>query len=213
MCQKLAYISDRESEMPTVAAKILSHAKALPEGTLISAKELLHLGSRAAVDQSLKRLQERDELMRLGRGVYVLPIKTRFGTRAPAAEKVVERLAATRAETIATHGAAAANALGLTTQVPTKLVYLTSGPSRRFKLGAQVLEMKHAPQWMLLPAQPKAGEAVRALAWLGKGRASAALTALKLKLAPAALQDLIALRPALPVWMSRSISQTLVPNG
>jgi hypothetical protein len=199
--------------MPTVAEKILSHAKALPEGTLISAKEFLHLGSRAAVDQALKRLQERNELMRLGRGVYVLPIKTRFGTRAPAAEKVVERLAATRAETIAAHGAAAANALGLTTQVPTKLVYLTSGPSRQFKLGAQVLEMKHAPQWMLLSAQPKAGEAVRALAWLGKGRASEALTTLKQKLPPAALQNLIELRPALPAWMSRSISQTLVSNG
>jgi hypothetical protein len=199
--------------MPTVAERILSHAKALPEGALLGAKEFLHLGSRAAVDQALKRLHERNELMRPGRGVYVLPIRTRFGTRAPAAEKVVERLAATRAETIAAHGAAAANALGLTTQVPTKVVYLTSGPTRRFKLGGQVLEMKHAPQWMLLPGQPKAGEAVRALAWLGKGRASEALTALKQTLPPAALQDLITLRPALPAWMSKSISQTLVPDG
>lgn len=199
--------------MPAVAEKILSHAKTLPEGALISAKEFLHLGSRAAVDQALKRLQERKELMRLGRGVYVRPVKTRFGTRAPAAEKVVERIAATRAETIAPHGAAAANALGLTTQVPTKLVYLTSGPNRRLKLGAQVIEMKHAPQWMLLPAQPSAGEAVRALAWLGKSRATEALTALKHKLPSSALEELIELRPALPSWMSKSISQALVSHG
>ncbi|MBV9568520.1 MAG: type IV toxin-antitoxin system AbiEi family antitoxin domain-containing protein, partial [Hyphomicrobiales bacterium] len=184
-----------------------------PEGALISAKEFLHLGSRAAVDQALKRLRERKELMRLGRGVYVRPIKTRFGTRAPAAEKVVERLAATRAETIAHHGAAAANALGLTTQVPTKLVYLTSGRTRRLKLGAQVVEMKHAPQWMLLPSQPVAGEAIRALAWLGKGRAGEALTALKSKLPTATLEELVALRPALPSWMSKSISQALVSHG
>src|ERR1043166_5261935 len=124
--------------MPTVAEKILSHADTLPEGALIGAKEFLHLGSRAAVDQALKRLHGPKELMRVGRGVYVRPVKTRFGMRAPAAEKVVERIAATRAETIAPHGAAAANALGLTTQVPTKLVYLTSGPNRRLRLGCQI---------------------------------------------------------------------------
>jgi hypothetical protein len=199
--------------MLTIAEKILSHADTLPEGALISAKQFLHLGSRAAVDQALKRLQERKGLMRLGRGVYVRPITTRFGMRAPAAEKVVERIAATRAETIRPHGAAAANALGLTTQVPTKLVYLTSGPTRRLKLGAQIIEMKHAPQWMLLPSQPTAGEAVRALAWLGRNRAAEALTTLKHKLPTSTLEELIALRPALPSWMSKSISQALVSHG
>src|SRR4030088_3524696 len=101
--------------MPPVAERILSHSKSLPEGALISAKELLDLGSRAAVDQALKRLYDGNELMRLRHGIYVLPVKTRFGTRAPAAEKVIEGLASTRAETIVPHGAAAANTLGLTT--------------------------------------------------------------------------------------------------
>jgi hypothetical protein len=55
--------------MQTVAENILSQAKTLPEGALISAKEFLHLGSRAAVDQALKRLEGRNELMRLVRGV------------------------------------------------------------------------------------------------------------------------------------------------
>jgi len=199
--------------MQPVAERILTQANSLPEGALISARELLHLGSRAAVDQALKRLLERNELMRLAQGIYVVPVKTRFGTRAPTAEKVIERFAATRAETIVPHGAAAANMLGLTTQVPTKLVYLTSGPNRQFQLGAQVLEMKHAPQWMLLPTQPAVGQAVRALAWLGQRRAAEALTVLKRKLPPSTLQDLVALRPALPAWMSKSISQALVTHG
>jgi hypothetical protein len=212
VCQKLTYISDSEDVMQTVAEKILSEAKTLPEGALISAKEFLHLGNRAAVDQALKRLKERKELMPLFRGVYVRPVKTRFGTRAPAAEKVIERFAATRAETVVAHGAAAANSLGLTTQVPTKLVYLTSGKSRRLKLGAQIVEMKRAPQWMLLPAQ-RAGEAVRALDWIGERRAAEALTVLKQKLPQETVDELIALRPALPAWMSKSISQTLVARG
>jgi Family of unknown function (DUF6088) len=197
--------------MQTVAESILTQAKSLPEGALISAREFLHLGSRAAVDQALSRLKQRNELMSLYRGVYVMPVKTRFGPRAPAAGKVVEGIAATRAETVVAHGAAAANSLGLTTQVPTRLVYLTSGQSRRLTLGAQVVEMKHAPQWMLLPSHRAAGEAVRALAWIGEHGASEALTILKKKLSPSTVEELIALRPALPGWLSKSISQTLVP--
>jgi Family of unknown function (DUF6088) len=199
--------------MPTIAEKILGQAKTLPEGALISAKELLHLGSRAAVDQALKRLEARNELMRLVRGVYVRPVKTRFGVRAPAAERVVEGIAATRAETVVAHGAAAANSLGLTTQVPTKLVFLTSGKSRQLKLGALVVEMKHAPQWMLLPSQRAAGEAVRALAWIGQRGAPQALETLKKKLSKTTVEELIALRPALPGWLSKSISQTLMSHG
>ena len=199
--------------MPTVAESILTYSQTLPEGALISAKEVLHLGHRAAVDQALKRLEARSELMRIGRGLYTRPVKTRFGSRAPSAEKIIERVATTRAETIVPHGAAAANALGLTTQVPAKLVYLTSGPDRTFKLGAQLLEMKHAPYWMLLPSQPVAGEAVRALAWVGQKRAFEALTILKNKLAASTLNELVALRPALPAWMSKSISQTLMAHA
>jgi hypothetical protein len=199
--------------MQTVAENILAQAKTLPEGALISAKEFLHLGTRAAVDQALKRLKESQELMPLFRGVYVRPVKTRFGTRAPSAEKVIEGIAAARAETVVPHGAAAANSLGLTTQVPTKLVYLTSGKSRRLTLGAQVVELKTAPQWMLLPSHPAAGQAVRALEWIGKHRASEALTTLKHRISKSTVEDLIALRPAFPGWLSKSISQTLVPHG
>lgn len=196
--------------MKAVGELILEEAKKLPEGALIGAKELLHLGSRPAIDQALKRLEKRGEFMRLTRGMYVRPVKTRFGTRAPSPEKVVAGIAAAHAETVVPHGAAAANALGLTTQVPTKLVYLTSGKSRRLTLGAQIVEMKNAPQWMLLPAHRGAGEAVRALAWIGKDRAPDVLQSLKQKLPPPTIRELVALRPALPTWMSKSISEVLV---
>jgi len=199
--------------MPFVAERILSHAKSLPEGALIGAKELLHLGKRPAVDQALRRLQKSHELMRLARGLCVLPIKTRFGVRAPSPEKVVEPLASARAETIVPQGAAAANALGLTTQVPTKLVYLSSGPTRHFKHGAQAVEIKHSPQWMLLPTKPAAGQAVRALAWLGEQEAGEALKVLKRNLPESNLQELVAVRRALPPWMSKSIGQALLTHG
>ena len=104
--------------MTNLAQQVLRHATSLPEGASLSAKALLHLGSRAAVDQALSRLARNGELLRAGRGVYVLPVKGKFGARAPEVAKVVQEWASQRGETVVGNGAAAANALGLTTQVP-----------------------------------------------------------------------------------------------
>jgi hypothetical protein len=207
-CQKIAYVSD----MPkNVTQAVLAEASQLHEGALISAKGLLHLGKRAAVDQALTRLVHRKELMRTGHGLYVRPIKTKFGVRAPAPEKVVQEIARTHAEIIAKHGAAEANALGLTTQVPIKSVFWTTGKSRKLKLGSESVELKNAPLWLL--QQSRAGEAIRALYWIGKPRVAAALTMLKSKLPQQTVEEIVALRPALPAWLSKSISEELVPRG
>ena len=198
--------------MAVLATRIMEHASGLPEGTPLAAKELLHLGSRAAVDQALSRLARLGSLMRAGRGLYIRPIESRFGTRAPVASKVVEAIAAQRGESVAPHGAAAANELGLTTQVPVREVYLTSGRSRRLQLGAQVIELRHVPAWQLVLLGRPAGAAIRALAWLGPERASEALRTLQRKLPPTELQAIVAARAGLPTWMAQEVS-ALVNNG
>ena len=121
--------------MRTFAKQFLEYAAGLPEGTPLVAKELLHLENRSAVDQVLSRLARRGALLRAGHGIYVLAVEGRFGVWDPSPAKMVDGLARQRGETIVSHGKAAANALGLTTQVPIRSVYLTSGPSRRLKMG------------------------------------------------------------------------------
>jgi len=86
--------------MERLTESILERTNALPEGMPISAKMLLHLGNRAALDQALSRLARRGKLLRAGRGVYVSPVASRFGSRAPAVEKVVEELSRQRGETV-----------------------------------------------------------------------------------------------------------------
>ncbi|MFN3931512.1 MAG: DUF6088 family protein [Brevundimonas sp.] len=193
--------------MQVLAEQIMERATALPEGTPIAAKSLLHLGSRAAVDQALSRLVRRGRLLRAGRGLYVRPIEGRFGVRTPAVEKVVRAVGEQRGEVVASSGAAAANALGLTTQAPVRSVYLTSGPSRTLSLGNQTVEFRHAPAWQLLLADRPAGEAVRALAWLGPEKAGTALALLRRKLGPSAFGELVSVGPRLPTWLARSVSQ------
>ncbi len=193
--------------MPRLTEQILDQAMRLPEGSALAAKGLLHLGNRAAVDQALSRLAVRGRLIRAGRGVYLLPVTSRFGTRAPSVEQAVEAIAVQRGEVIVTSGAAAANSLGLTTQVPVRSVYLTSGRTRKLSLGKQVVELRHAPRWQLVMPHRPAGQAVRALAWLGAERAEAALHLLKKQLSPAAFNELIAAAPQFPTWLARSVGK------
>lgn len=185
---------------------IMKEAGRLPEGAPIAAKSLLRLGSRAAVDQALSRLTRRGQLLRAERGLYVRPVESRFGSRAPEVEKVVEGMAGRSGETVVPSGAAAANRLGLTTQVPSRSVYLTSGRNRTLHLGKQTVELKHAPAWQLVMAGRPAGEAVRALAWMGKPEVEGALKTLRRKLPPGEVKALRAAAPLLPAWLAEPVS-------
>jgi hypothetical protein len=192
-----------------LAEQILAHAGTQPEGAPLTAKGFLQLASRAAVDQSLSRLFRAGKLLRTGRGMYALPVTSRFGVRSPAPERVVAEAARLRGETIAPHGAAAANRLGLTTQIPMRMTYLTSGRSRQFMLGTQPIELQHVPPWQLLNVGRESGEILRAIAWTGRAHARALLAKLKPKLSPQTREELIASRSSLPGWLAESISLEL----
>lgn len=198
--------------MSNLAQQVLTHAAALPEGASLSAKALLHLGSRAAVDQALSRLARSGKLLRAGRGIYVLPLTGKFGTRAPEVAKVVQEWAIQRGETVVGSGAAAANALGLTTQVPVRQVFLTSGRSRQLKLGSQTVELHHAPSWQLLYPGQAAGDVIRSLAWAGPSGSEAALGRLKRKVPASELLAVANARARLPTWLASQVS-TLVPRA
>lgn len=192
--------------MTAIAEKILAYAEARPEGALLSARELLHLGERAAVDQALSRLARQGALLRVGRGLYARPRKTRFGESAPAPESILEEIARRTGETITVSGATAANRLGLTTQNPVKAIYLTSGPNRRLRLGRQVVELRHAPAWQLRAGSSRAGDALRALAWYGPSCARAKIGPLRKKLSEEEQAELAAMRSAAPTWLARELS-------
>ena len=196
--------------MTTLPESILLHAQSLSEGGVLSPKEFLHLGGRAAVDQALSRLTKEGKLLRVARGTYVAPVSSRFGTRAPAPEKVVEALAAQTGEVVTPHGASAANALGLTQQVPIREVYLTSGRTRRLKLGRSEVMVKHVPRWMLALGTGPAGAAVRALAWMGPTHVSESLATLHRTLPASEWRALASARAALPSWMARAIGEEAV---
>jgi hypothetical protein len=196
--------------MSQLAQSILSQAQSLPEGGLLSPKEFLHMGSRAAIDQTLSRLAREGKLLRVGRGVYSVSVHGRFGVRPPSTESVVEAIESASGETVVGSGAAEANALGLTTQVPTREVYLTTGPSRRLKLGNREVELKHGNRSQMLLGKRPAGQAVRALIWFGPERAPSVLEVLRKKLPSQEWEAMRNARAGLPSWMAKAVSEVAI---
>lgn len=193
--------------MSHLTEAILSTAQTLPEGGLLSPKEFLHLASRAAVDQGLTRLTREGKLLRVGRGVYAAPVLSRFGSRPPSTQAVVEAIESASGEIVVANGASEANALGLTTQVPTREIFLTSGPSRQLRLGNRNVELKHGSRWQLGLGKRPAGMSIRALSWLGPEHALTALKILRTKLSEEEWMAIRSARSTLPSWMARAVSE------
>ncbi|MGH8115638.1 MAG: hypothetical protein ACREPS_11385, partial [Rhodanobacteraceae bacterium] len=92
-------------------------------------------------------------------------------------------------------------------QVPIREVYLTSGRTRKLKLGRSEVLVKHAPRWMLALGTRPAGAAVCALAWIGPTHASKSLASLHRTLPRFEWQALASARATLPGWMAQAIGE------
>ncbi len=195
--------------MRSLSRRIMEHATALPEATPLCPAALLHLGNRAAVDQALSRLARTGKLMRICQGVYMCPVETRFGQCAPRVGKAIEALSAVWGETIVPCGGSAANRLGLTTQNPVREVYLTSGPNRQLHFGGITVELRHAPRWQLAAPHRRAGDVIRALAWLSPEEVEDGLEAVLPTLSEADRHELATARAVMPIWMAEPVSARL----
>ena len=195
--------------MRSLPERLMGYAEAKPEATPIQAGDLLHLGDRASVSRALSRLASSERLMRIYRGLYMRPIQTRFGLRAPRREKALAALSKLWDETIVPNGGDAANWLGLTTQNTVRSVYLTSGPDRLLYFGAHRVELRHAPSWQLTAPNRNAGTVIRAVAWLGPNEVEESLDAVLPTLSGEDLSELLAARTVMPSWMAEPIGRRL----
>lgn len=151
----------------------MQRARTGGRGGVFTPSDFLDLAARATVDQALSRLVKSGRLRRLARGLYDFPkVHPKLGPLSPAADDVARALARETGSQAQIAGAHAANALGLSTQVPAKSLYLTDGPSRRIVLGKRVVDLRHAsPKHLIAPGSP-AGTVVQALRHVGPLRAA-----------------------------------------
>lgn len=170
MSENITIISDI---MPRPKLSIPNKIKRLIDklgpGYVLTTQEMLHLGSRQAIDQALTRLVQSGAISRIGQGLYYIPKESPvLGRLSPRTDQIAGALARQTGSVVQPVGAAAANALGLATQVPARAIYVTDGTPRRRRVGNVVVELKHAGPRSLAGAGTKAGSVLHALRHLGK---------------------------------------------
>jgi hypothetical protein len=138
------------------------------KGDLIFPTDFRGIGTEGAIKMTLTRLNKEGFIQRLGHGIYLLP-KTDpvFGKISPAPEEIANAIAKRDKIKIKPAGAYALHKLGLTTQVPTKLVYLTNGPSKEIKIGKTTIKFKATTQKKLAMQGKYSSLIIQALGELG----------------------------------------------
>jgi Family of unknown function (DUF6088) len=191
------------------ASAILKKIGAKHRGWVFTPRQFRHLGTRAAVDQALFRLEKSGHIRRLARGIYEFP-KThpQIGVLSPAPEAVAEALAERTGSRIMVSGATAANQLGLSTQVPMKNLFLTEGPSRTVQIGNQTISLKHVAPSKMIGAGTEAGTVIQAVRSFGpEGVTEIHAKALANRLSRSVKEQVKRLAINAPAWSQSILNQ------
>jgi hypothetical protein len=153
----------------SIDQQILNAITSLEHGAVFVPTDFLSLGNRQTVDIVLHRLARKGTIRRLARGIYDLPKEhPKLGKLLPSPEKIAEALVGRDCTRIQPTGAYAANILGLSEQVPAKVVFLTDGPSRTVKIGMTTIQLRRTTPKNMAMAGRLSGLLVQAFRELGK---------------------------------------------
>src|SRR5277367_6609612 len=153
----------------SVDSKVLTAIQSRGRGSVFVPADFLEIGSREAVDITLHRLARKGTIRRLARGVYDFPKEhPKLGPLSPSAEAVAKALAGRDRTRLQPAGAYAANALGLSEQVPAKAVFLTDGPARTVRIGPITIQLRRTTPKNMAAAGRLSGLLIQALRELGQ---------------------------------------------
>ena len=148
-----------------VRSRIYGHGR----GWVFTPKHFQGIGGAAAIESALRRFKQAGVIRKLARGLYDYPVQHPvLGTVAPSADAVARALMGRDAIRLQPSGAYAANVLGLSEQVPSRIVFLTDGPSRKVKIGKQEIILKQTVPRNVAAAGRKSGTLIQALRYLGQ---------------------------------------------
>lgn len=183
---------------------IKDHLKAIPEWEPFTAGSLRHLATADNLRQILNRLVKFGEIKRISRGVYVKPKHVpRMGETLPLVSEIAEAIARSTGEIVAIHGAEAARQLGLTTQVPMRLVLYTSGNTREVKVKNQSILLKHVSPSKLIAPNTIAGLVISALIYLGQNQVTHdTLQKISSQLSPKDFETTLKQIEYMPAWLA-----------
>lgn len=220
--RNLYHISDMQQAAPDIdlRSSVLKRVDSTPD-EVWTPGNFADLGSRAAIDKTLQRLEAAGELRRIDRGLYDRPRTNTLTGRptVPDYRAVIRAVTRRDRARAVIDGMTAANDLGLTTAVPARIEVLVDARLKPIKLGSQEIHFKYAAPSRLYWADRPGMRVVQALHWLqdmlGKPdeRRRIESTLRRLLADPkhgeAIRADLSAGLSAVPIWMQEFLRDVL----
>ena len=188
----------------SIDSQVISRVYGKGRGSVFTPNDFSDLGAYTAVAKSLSRYAKAGTIRRLAPGVYDYPATDPLtGTLSPSPEKVARALAGRDANKLQPAGAYAANLLGLSEQVPMRVVFLTDGHSRKVKVGNLEIHLRHSSTRFLSTRTEIGGLIIQALRYLGKDHiGDREYTILRKRVPAEARKEMLTDIRRAPVWIA-----------
>jgi len=202
--------------MYAVTDRIIKRVRGKGRGWVFTPKDFLDLGTRASIDMALNRLVQAGDIRRIGRGIYDYPkLHDRLGALTPDAGVIVQAVATQSGDKVVASGAQSANRLGISTQVPAKPSYATSGATRVKNVAGRTISLKRSRAPILDDASSNANAALQMLVHVGKANVDDDLIRrIAARLDDRDMKVLRKAQPLMPGWMSDAVlKMSMVRHG
>lgn len=157
--------------MQSVEKKIEKAIKSRPEGFILFSEDFSEKGSSASIRKALQSLKKKGLIKAVAPGIFVRPKSNPYiGEVMPSAEEVAQAIAKRDKIRLVPTGSYALNALGLSTQIPLKLVFLTDGAARTIKVGTRTIKLKKTTPKNLMAKGKISALIIQALREIGKDK-------------------------------------------
>lgn len=195
--------------MQSIEKQIVSRIYGKKRGWCFTPKDFLDIAKRPTASSALSRLVKKGTIRHLERGLYDYPKEhSKIGLLAPDPTAIAKAIASKNVIRLQPSGAYAANLLGLTEQVPAKIIFLTDGSEKSVKIGLQEIVLKNTTPRKMVGAGKMSGMLMHALSHIGKANIdSQHISLLKNKLSQKEKGQLKNSIKHLPVWMHPYIQE------
>ena len=192
--------------MSSIEQKILTNISKRGRGKIYFPQDFAAYGTANAVQKAFGRLVSSEKLIRVSQGIYCYPQIDKvlgLGVLHPTFEEIASAIAKRDKARIVPTGVFALNRLGLSTQLPMNVVYLTDGSSRKVKLhGDKGITFKHTSKKNLAFQNDMAMLLTFALRELGEGNLTDKQNAhIKYLLKDVSLDKMKRDFPLIPAWI------------
>jgi len=198
-------------ERLVVEKEIAKALKKNKKGSILFVDDFLDYGNPESIKKAMLRLKQKGLLVRLAHGIYLFPkIDKELGLLFPSTEDIAKAIARRDRARIVPTGVHALNKLGLSSQVPMKVVYLTDGAARSVKVGKRTISFKKASPKNLLAQGEISSLVIQALKTIGQKKLdNDTLKRIHLILENEKEENIVDDAKLAPAWIKKILTQSI----